>query len=127
MGAFKQTIYSDTTLLMSARPYIRVIGVATLAFLLAACASVQLGRDFDLQVFTNRVQQGQTTRDEVRDWLGDPKGTGVSVDAGGRRYEQWTYLYGSGRLHAMKDARFKILQIKFDQQGLLRSYEFTAD
>lgn len=105
----------------------KVTGVLVSALVLSACASIQLGRDFDLRVFETRVQHGVTTRAQVRDWLGEPKSTGVSVDTNGRRFEEWTYLYGQGRLHAMKNASFKILQIKFDQEGLVQGYEFSAD
>ena len=106
---------------------IHVIWLIAFACVLSACASVQLGRDFDLQSFENRVQHGVTTRAQVLEWLGEPRSTGVSVEVDGRRYEEWTYLSGEGHLPGMKDARFKILQIKFDQQGVVRSYEFTKD
>lgn len=104
-----------------------VIGFITLVCLLSACASVQLGHDFDLQTFENRVEYGVTTRAQVLEWLGKPKSKGVSVETNGRQFEEWTYLSGQGHLPGMKDARFKILQIKFDQQGIVRSYEYTKD
>jgi outer membrane protein assembly factor BamE (lipoprotein component of BamABCDE complex) len=98
-----------------------------LALILSACASIKLGREFDLQAFETRVQQGETTRAQVQDWLGNPTSTGVSVDTSGRRFEEWTYYSGQGRLPGMKDASFKILQIKFDQDGVVRGYEYSAD
>jgi len=106
---------------------LKVTVVLALALILSACANVRFGQDFDLRVFETRVQHGVTTRAEVRDWLGEPKSTGISVDTNGRRFEEWTYLYGQGRIHAMQNASFKILQIKFDQQGLVQGYEFSAD
>ena len=104
-----------------------VISVIAMALLLGACASVQLGHDFDLQTFENRVQYGVTTRAQVHEWLGDPRSTGIAVDVDGRRYNEWTYLTGAGHLPGMKDARFKVLQIKFDEQGIVRGYEYTKD
>jgi len=103
------------------------IGVAAAALVLAACASVQIGNEFDLQTFENRVQYGVTTRAQVHEWLGEPRSMGVAVDVDGRRYVEWTYLSGHAHMPGMKDARFKILQVKFDQQGIVRSYEYTKD
>ena len=112
---------------MVIKPKFLAIGVITMTCLLGACASVQLGHDFDLQTFENRAQYGVTTRTQVHEWLGDPRSTGVAVDVDGRHYEEWTYLAGTGHLPGMKDARFKILQIKFDEQGIVRGYEYTKD
>ena len=113
--------------IMSARRSTSVVRLVALTLVLSACANVKLGREFDLQAFESRVQQGVTTRAQVQDWLGNPKSTGVSVDTNGHRYEQWTYFSGQGRLPGMNDASFKILQIKFDQQGLVRGFEYSAD
>lgn len=109
------------------RHYVYVVSLVMLLLVLSACATVDLGHEFDLKTFEARVQHGVTTRDQVRDWLGDPKSTGVSVDTSGTHFEQWTYLHGKGRLPGMKDARFKILQIKFDREGRVQGYEFSED
>ena len=118
-----QTFYSS----MKVRRYMNPIRLMALALVLSACSTVKLGQDFDLQAFEARVQHGVTTRAQVHDWLGDPKSTGISMDTNGRQFEEWTYLHGQGRLPGMKDARFKILQIKFDKEGVVRGYEFSAD
>lgn len=95
--------------------------------LLAACSSVQVGRDFDLSAFESKVQRGVTTQAQVRGWLGAPKGDGFVVDTNGERYEEWTYYYGEGQLPDMTDARLKILQIKFDPQGIVRGYNWSGE
>ncbi|HTT11534.1 MAG TPA: hypothetical protein VMG60_11640 [Burkholderiaceae bacterium] len=97
-----------------------------LSFLLAACSTVQLGRDFDPAAFDARVQRGVTTQTEVRDWLGAPSSVGVSVESDGERFEKWTYYYGVGELPSMTNARIKILEIRFDPQYVVRAYTWSS-
>jgi len=99
----------------------------TLALLLSACGSLQVGGDFDLAAFQSQVRRGGTTQAEVQRMLGAPDGTGVSVETGGERYTQWTYYYGSGSLSGAGNARVKMLQIKFDPSGVVRAYNWTAN
>lgn len=94
---------------------------------LAACSTVQVGRDFDLSTFESRVQRGVTTQAQVRGWLGAPAGMGVAIDTGGERFDEWTYYYAVGQLPEMTDARLKILQIKFDRHGLVRGYNWSGE
>ena len=101
--------------------------VAPMLLLLCACATVQMGQYFDLAAFGAKVQRGTTTQAEVRAWLGAPSGVGVSVESNGDRYEQWTYYHGEGHLPSMADARLKILQIKFDQAGVVRAYDWSGE
>ena len=98
-----------------------------LPLLVSACSTVQLGHEFDLSAFQARVQRGATTRDEVRSWLGAPTSAGTSVEVNGDRFEQWTYYSGAGQLPELKDAQMKMLQIKFDQGGIVRGYNWTSD
>lgn len=101
--------------------------VVGLAALLGACSTVQVGRDFDLRVFESKVQRGVTTQAQVRGWLGAPAGVGVVVETGGERFDEWSYYYGEGQLPNMPDARLKILQIKFDQAGIVRGYNWSGE
>lgn len=94
---------------------------------LSACGTVQIGRDFDLHTFESKVQRGTTTQAQVRGWLGAPTGIGVAVDTGGERFDEWTFYYGEGQLPSSSDARLKILQIKFDQKGIVRGYNWTGE
>lgn len=100
--------------------------IAFLALLLTACSTVQIGSEFDLKTFDTKVQRGATTQAQVRGWLGAPTGTGIHVDPSGERYDEWTYYYGVGRLPNMVNAEFKILQIKFDKNGLVRGYNWSG-
>ncbi len=104
-------------------PRIALISIAVL--FLAACSTVQVGQNFDLHTFETKVERGATTQNQVRAWLGAPTGTGVNVDTGGERFDEWTYYYGSGRLPDMAGAKVKILQIKFDKQGIVRGYNWS--
>jgi hypothetical protein len=103
------------------------LAIPVLLLLLSACASVEVGREFDLKAFDSRVQRGVTTRAEVRGWLGAPAGIGTSVEATGERHEQWTYYHGEGRFPRMSGAEFKMLQIKFDERGVVRAYNWSGD
>jgi hypothetical protein len=95
--------------------------------LVSACATVEVGREFDLKAFDARVRRGATTQAEVRSWLGAPAGVGASVESTGERYEQWTYYHGEGRWPGLKGADFKMLQIKFDERGVVRAYNWSGE
>ena len=101
------------------------IAAVLLISLLAACSTVRVGQDFDLRAFETRIERGVSTQNQVRAWLGVPTGTGVSVDTGGERFEEWTYYSASGRLPDMAGAKGKMLQIKFDKQGIVRGYNWS--
>lgn len=97
------------------------------AMLLSACATVEIGHEFDLSSFDAKVQRGVTSQADVRGWLGAPTGIGASVDSGGERFQEWTYYHGEGRLPGMKNLQVKVLQIKFDQRGLVRAYNWSGE
>jgi len=101
------------------------IAAILLVSLLAACSTVRVGQDFDLRAFETRIERGVSTQTQVRTWLGAPTGTGVSVDTGGERFDEWTYYSASGRLPDMAGAKVKMLQIKFDKQGIVRAYNWS--
>lgn len=97
-----------------------------LIVMLAACGTVQVGRDFDERTFETKIERGVSTQNQVRAWLGEPAGTGVSVDTGGERFDEWTYYFASGKLPGMAGAKVKTLQIKFDKQGIVRGYNWST-
>jgi len=39
--------------------------------------------------------------------------------------QEWVYFYATGKLTGMDDAQLKILQIRFDQNGIMRSYNWS--
>lgn len=96
------------------------------AFLLSACASVKIGRDFDVGVFAAKIEQGNTTQNMVRSWLGEPTSIGVSLATDGERFDEWAYYFAEGEMADMSTAKVKILQIKFDKQGKVRGYNWSA-
>jgi outer membrane protein assembly factor BamE (lipoprotein component of BamABCDE complex) len=98
-----------------------------LAVSLSACGTFQVGGNFDLAAFQSKVRRGETTQAEVQRMLGAPDGKGVSVETSGERYVQWTYYYGSGSLSGPSNARLKMLQVKFDQAGVVRAYNWSGE
>ncbi|MBI3575318.1 MAG: hypothetical protein HY083_06670 [Gammaproteobacteria bacterium] len=103
----------------------RFMTVAVVAALLVACGTIRVGGDFDPKTFETRVQRGATTQAQVREWLGAPNGSGVTVQTDGERYDEWTYYYGEGHISG-GDARLKMLQIKFDKSGTVRGYNWSG-
>ena len=107
---------------------VRWLTVACLSTaLLTACGTVHVGRDFDISNFESKVQRGATTQAQVRAWLGSATNTGIAVDAQGERNEEWTYYFAHGRLPGMADAKFKMLQVRFDAQGKVLSYSWSGE
>lgn len=94
--------------------------------LLSACGTARIGRDFDVGVFAAKIEQGVTTQSTVRSWLGEPNSVGVSLDSGGERFDEWAYYYAEGVMSDLNKTKVKILQIKFDKQGKVRSYNWSA-
>ncbi len=105
---------------------LRISAILFSVLLLGACANIQVGRDFDVGVFTAKFEQGVTTRDQVKGWLGEPAAVGVSMETNGERLDQWSYYYAEGQMQDMSTAKLKLLQIKFDKEGKVRSYNWSA-
>ncbi|MGA7749385.1 MAG: hypothetical protein WCA63_04495 [Gallionella sp.] len=104
----------------------RIAVILLSIFLLSACGTVKVGRDFDVGVFAAKLEQGVTTQDMVRSWLGEPTSVGVSLATDGERFDEWAYYYAEGEIADMSKPKVKILQIKFDKQGKVRSYNWSA-
>ena len=94
--------------------------------LISACANVKLGKDFDVGIFAAKIEQGVTTQATVRNWLGEPTSVGVSLAADGERFDEWAYYFAEGMIADMSTAKIKLLQVKFDKQGKVRSYNWSA-
>ncbi len=106
--------------------FLRSSAVLLSLVLLSACNTVQLGRDFDVGVFAAKIERGVTSQNQVRSWLGEPTSVGVSLAVDGERFDEWAYYYAEGELADMSTAKVKILQIKFDTQGKVRAYNWSA-
>jgi hypothetical protein len=101
--------------------------VLPLLLLVSACTTVQVGRDFDLSTFDANVQRGVTTQSDVKTWLGAPVGVGTSVEASGERFREWNYYFGRVMIPGARDPMVKLLQIKFDDTGVVRSYNWSDE
>jgi hypothetical protein len=97
-------------------------GVA--GFLLVGCTTVQFGRDFEVARFDSSVRVGVTDQSAVRGLLGAPVSTGISME-GGERLVEWTYYYGDGKLSKLSEAKFKLLQVRFDAAGKVKSFNWS--
>lgn len=93
--------------------------------LLPACATVHIGQDFDLAAFERNVKQNVSSQTNVRAWLGEPTGIGSTVDANGQHMEKWTYYHGQGKMPKFKDVQLKFLEVEFNEDGKVRSYNWT--
>ena len=108
-------------------PRTRALALMAIATLLTACANVEFGRDFDLTRFQTHIQHGVTTQQQVSTWLGPPASTGTVVDTDGAPFERWMYYYGSGKLPRMQGARMKTLEIRFDANKVVKSYNWVGE
>ena len=96
-----------------------------LIILLSACGTVQIGRDFDITAFESTATVGETSKAQVIKLLGSPKSIGAMQEKSGERFDEWVYFFGTGRMPGMRDAGIKILQIRFDKDGLVRGYNWS--
>lgn len=96
-----------------------------IVMLLTGCSSIQVGRNFDTKAFESIAKVGKTTKAQVVDKIGSPKSMGVALNREGERLLEWVYFYATGKLTGMDDAQLKILQIRFDQNGIMRSYNWS--
>jgi outer membrane protein assembly factor BamE (lipoprotein component of BamABCDE complex) len=97
------------------------------AVLLAGCASINVGREFDYSRFSNSVQRGATDAKQVTEWLGAPMGRGTEITPDGQRLQVWTWYYGRGQVGAAADREFKMLQVKVNDQGKVVGYVWSGE
>lgn len=105
----------------------RTIAVLTTIIFLAACSATafHLGNDFDANLFTAKIERSVTTQNQVRTWLGSPTSTGSRVETDGTQYDEWTYYFAAGKFHDLSSTQLKILQIKFDRNGIVQGYSWS--
>lgn len=87
-----------------------------MACTLGSCATV--GREFPTERVSDIELQG-TTRAEIQEMFGPPWRTGIEDG-----YETWTY--GRYRYAIFSDAKTKDLVVRFNDQGVVRSYTFNT-
>ena len=100
----------------NARRRLVPVWILLCAVLLAGCFTV--GRDFSPQVL-QRIERGETTREQVREMLGTPARIGVED---GRLV--WTYVHYKASLFGAFKGRD--LAIKFDAAGRVISYNYST-
>lgn len=105
--------------------YVRIAILLFVVMLLGACA-VKFGQDFDPAAFENWVKQGETTKSQVQDFLGAPTGRGIIMEKDGTKLTRYLYYYGKGKLSNMKSAKFKMLEVRFDDQNTVVSYNWSS-
>jgi len=104
-----------------------VIAALAVPVLVAGCASVTVGRQFDYEAFASQVRVGTSDLAQVQATIGPPLGKGLVAEADGSLYDQWTYYYGRGDMNNAEKNRFKLLQIRFDKAGRVASYNWSGD
>lgn len=107
--------------------YRNVIAALVASIAIAGCASVTVGRPFDYEAFASQVRVGSSDLKAVQAALGPPIGKGLVAEADGGLYDQWTYYYGRGDMNNAEKNRFKLLQIRFDKDGRVASYNWSGD
>jgi hypothetical protein len=107
--------------------YRNVIAALVASLTIAGCASVTVGRPFDYEAFASQVRVGSSDLKAVQAALGPPIGKGLVAEADGNLYDQWTYYYGRGDMNNAEKNRFKLLQIRFDKDGRVASYNWSGD
>ena len=110
---------------MSPGYLLRITTVIASILLLSACASVQFGHDFDIKAFESNVKHNASTKADVKAWLGVPSSRGFAVESDGSRTEKWAYFYGNGKLPKLDNASLKILEVEFNQQGVVARYNWS--
>lgn len=105
----------------------KIISAACGLLLLSGCASFQLGSDFNLTQFASSVEHGVTTKEEIKQWLGNPQSTGVVVDREGEKLTRWLYYFSKGNMSDMSNTRMKTLEVQFDQSGVVRAYDWIGE
>ena len=93
---------------------------------LIGCTTIQIGQNFKLHTFINNAEPDKIYKNQVIKWLGKPMSTGIALEADGQRLSEWSYFYGTGKLPKMEKAKIKTLQIRFNDKGVLHSYNSTS-
>jgi outer membrane protein assembly factor BamE (lipoprotein component of BamABCDE complex) len=105
-------LLDPTDTLVEGGPVMKRLSVPLLAITMAlGCAATQMGKDFDITK-KDQIVKGQTTKEEVRSWFGEP--TGVYEVADG---EMWAYQYD----YVFTKSEGKNLYITFDKEGKVKS------
>lgn len=92
--------------------------LCVLFFIVFITACGTTGKDFNSN-FANYIKNGETTKTELIREIGEPNRKGIE---NGR--ELWVYEYNTYKLG---ESFSKDLQIIFDDQGVVKAYNFTSN
>ena len=88
--------------------------------------TVKFGHDFDPKGFHDWAKRGETTTKQVQEKLGVPTSQGMVMENDGTTLKRYIYYYGKGSISNMKSAKFKMLEVRFDENNLLTSFNWSA-
>lgn len=103
-----------------------MVGLFLCAIVLLQGCAVNFGQDFSPQEFQDWVKPGQTSKAEVSEFLGAPSSKGMIVENDGTKLQRYIYYYGKGKLSRMESAKFKMLEVRFDNNNLVHSFNWSA-
>jgi len=94
------------------------MGLAIVLFIgLAACGST--GRDYDTTHLTD-IQNNVTTKENIRQWFGEPYQTGRRDNM-----EMWTYQFDG--YNSLGKDESKDLVLMFDDSGVVKAYRHSSN
>ncbi|MDH5216920.1 MAG: hypothetical protein OEX19_04450 [Gammaproteobacteria bacterium] len=102
------------------------IPLAILFMTISACTTIQFGTDFDPRGFESWAKRGETSQAEVLERLGAPTSKGAVVEQDGTYYTRWTYYHGKGKIYKLEDANLKVLEIRFNSEKKVVSFNWSA-
>lgn len=102
----------------------KMLGIPLLLLFIVGCATVNMGRDFDLSQIDTKIQIGKSTQAEISALVGPPLSRGVEHRQG-KVLQEWVWYSGSGKLPSMQHARLKLLQVRFNSDGVVESYNWS--
>jgi len=97
---------------------VRACLLLVLAGVIAGCGLLVIGRDF-ASPSPDMIQPGKTTKADLVRFFGEPYQVGI--DSGDLT---WSWFYG--RKHSEGELT-KELTVRFDPQGVVRSYSFRSN
>jgi len=102
------------------------VSISILLFAVLQGCAVKFGHDFDPKGFHDWVKRGETTSKQVQEKLGAPTSQGMVVEGDGSSLKRYIYYYGKGKISNMNDAKFKMLEVRFDENNRVYSFNWSA-
>ncbi len=103
-----------------------IVLISLLLFSVLQGCAVKFGHDFDPKGFHDWVKRGETSSIQVQEKLGVPTSQGMVVEGDGTSLKRYIYYYGKGKISNMNDAKFKMLEVRFGENNLVYSFNWSA-